>query len=115
MHFKDTGDKTATNIAQDIHTFYWEAIIVNQMQNMRVLDSKGNESFCASPQRPAHIGKNQQTERRTALSRLSARHIQAKHICAALTLDAPQQQQQGIEQLAPQLHALGGSSASLQL
>ena len=66
--------------------------------------SNGNDSLCASLQRPAHVCKQQQDARRTVSSKVSVKQRRLGHICAALTLDAPQQQQ-GLEQLAPQLHA----------
>lgn len=78
------------------------------MHNMRTQTSKGSESLCTGLQRPAYIHKHQQNVRRAVSSKLSAQHRGSGLLCAALTLDAPQQQQQGAEQLAPQLQALGG-------
>lgn len=83
-----------------------EVLFNNQVHDMQAIASNGNDSLCASLQRPAHISRHQQDSRRTASCKTSVKQRQRGHICAALTLDAPRQQQ-GLEQLAPQLHALG--------
>lgn len=87
---------------------YYIGLMMNQVQNVQAVASKSNDSLYASLQRPAHVCTQQQEARRPAWSNVSVKQRRREHIRAALTLDAPQQHQ-GLAQLAPQLHALGGA------